>query len=871
MVANSIREYGVETVASGIVKQFNLNQGFALKEQRYCHTRRFSFIFGTFSVDNGKQSLAPEGHFKLIPVNVLNGGMDALGTYLGSFAVSGECRRRVKILLIGYHETGKTTLLNLLLPLKVAITIHRDGQQVWQPNGLECTAEIKGSELCIKSGSLGNQFVKIVQLDKRWRADFNKDDKGRIKLSSLNWELRNEQIDITVPDNSTGKNFLFRIRHLVRSRAADAGLSSHGVDVQTCKLLKDTNGDITATSDTDRETLSSSTAIEIIAWDFAGQKEYYNTHHFFLRDQALFVVVWDVTKMPEHSNNDTFRTDKDLEFWFGMLRTNLPPYGKSIYQNTKILVIGTHVDKLPLDQQSSTWREKRDKYVRKMAQKVKFNWPLEIKEICATSPKDSDLADLKLKIFELATNLGGDGLQVPESYNFVEGTVDEMVRDRKANDEWPIVTLSDVYARVKAKVESDDSLNGAVKDQLMNESVVHSALEQLNVWGHIVFQPKASNDVVLSPTFLAHKVVGDLLRSSKKGYLKLSDFAEIWQNMTRKGKEKDDCGKLLKWLQEFDVCFASEDSISGSELFLIPALLEERNTSEQLEEWRAEVDSERASRSRQKLLELLTMSDSSLSTKASITGLDLLLASTSQDQKNASKHKTVEYARVFHFDFMPPFLVPRVISRLHSTLQYSDGVWSNCALFHDKERHSVGLLLLIDMSDRVGGQLMVRTQSTNKIAALDFLDIICTTIKECLSFYPGVQPDHLLECSECNHDCQQRLQQIADDLIWNIEIVSSVDTEPSKRCTRHLLRKFKPRMALEKGGHVTPLSENIPSAMLPYSDEVLEAILSRVICDIEASNKNWSFLMYSNLPVKVMPSTWFWLQFFLLSKMQVTN
>ena len=198
-----------------------------------------------------------------------------------------------------------------------------------------------------------------------------------------------------------------------------------------------------------------------------------------------------------------------------------------------------------------------------------------------------------------------------------------------------------------------------------------------------------------------------------------------------------------------------------------------------------------------------------------------------QDAVANDNDSPVDLSRLYYFDVVLAFLVARVISRLHKTLQYQDGVWRNCALIHDDERQSVGLLLLEQEDEHVDGTLMVRIQSSSQLAALRLLDHIGTRIHECLKQSPGVKPNYLFECCDCQPDCRQRLDQIASDAV-TIDIVASVGKEPKTRCTRHYLNEYSPRAIvtaiLEKGGHVTPHSENVPSAMLPYSDDILQAI-----------------------------------------------
>ena len=79
--------------------------------------------------------------------------------------------------------------------------------------------------------------------------------------------------------------------------------------------------------------------LELNVWDFGGQHEYYNNHHYFLSARSIFLVVWNVTEGDEGV--------KGLEFWLKSLKYHLPEpqtqqeKDKSLYS---IIVVGTHID-----------------------------------------------------------------------------------------------------------------------------------------------------------------------------------------------------------------------------------------------------------------------------------------------------------------------------------------------------------------------------------------------------------------------------------------------------------------------------------------------------------------------------------------------
>ncbi len=61
-------------------------------------------------------------------------------------------------------------------------------------------------------------------------------------------------------------------------------------------------------------------------WDFAGQQEYYTTHRFFMSNNSIVVLVWNMREKVNES---------DLEFWLNSI--------EMIVSGCPVLVVGTHL------------------------------------------------------------------------------------------------------------------------------------------------------------------------------------------------------------------------------------------------------------------------------------------------------------------------------------------------------------------------------------------------------------------------------------------------------------------------------------------------------------------------------------------------
>jgi len=222
----------------------------------------------------------------------------------------------------------------------------------------------------------------------------------RIKLISPDQKFKNS-LDIIALDSRA--QFVLRLRHLIHSRADDPDLATHGIDVRSFQLTGNELKDKT---------------VDIMAWDFAGQKEYYNIHDKFVSDQAVYLLVWDVTQESDKSANNA------LLDWFRMIRENLPA-STSMYKNAAVIVIGTHVDLLPPDQRSDEARKNRDNYVRRTAKKAGLNLDMKIEEICATNTRESsDITKLVESIYVEAATLAGEGKIVANEFLNIEKVID---------------------------------------------------------------------------------------------------------------------------------------------------------------------------------------------------------------------------------------------------------------------------------------------------------------------------------------------------------------------------------------------------------------------------------------------------------------
>ena len=123
--------------------------------------------------------------------------------------------------------------------------------------------------------------------------------------------------------------------------------------------------------------------LEMSVWDFAGQHDYYNNHHYFLSTRTVFMVLW---KLHEWRQNM-----KGLEFWFRSLATHLSSSsssstteGEGVYFS--VIVVGTFLDHPSVNKSEKNLRAQ---HVDELAHE--YGLPLQYFEVsCSASLEDID-------------------------------------------------------------------------------------------------------------------------------------------------------------------------------------------------------------------------------------------------------------------------------------------------------------------------------------------------------------------------------------------------------------------------------------------------------------------------------------------------
>ncbi|XP_056602695.1 malignant fibrous histiocytoma-amplified sequence 1 [Triplophysa dalaica] len=100
-----------------------------------------------------------------------------------------------------------------------------------------------------------------------------------------------------------------------------------------------------------------SDGVRFYFWDFAGQEEYYNTHHVFITAEAFVILAIDLSSY-QTENPQSF--DEKVGFWIKNIHLKIP--------GSVVLLVGTHVDQCTDENEVKEKKKEIEENVEKMLQ-----------------------------------------------------------------------------------------------------------------------------------------------------------------------------------------------------------------------------------------------------------------------------------------------------------------------------------------------------------------------------------------------------------------------------------------------------------------------------------------------------------------------
>jgi len=439
-------------------------------------------------------------------------------------------------MVVGNENVGKTTILDCLFPLKSWVKTKGDIRKTPYFMTLQGKMLKKYKDPSLpphKEWSIENREWSILQEGHRG-----------ILLENLKKECK--PIKMHFEDEKTRELWFQRLKRLVINEA------THGIEIQD-QILQ---GEITH-----------SKKLEVSIWDFAGQHDYYNNHHYFLSVRSVFLVLWRMDQGDKGLQS--------LEFWLKSLSIYLP--SKSMKKGSplkgtyfSIIVVGTFLDH-PNVLQDSTNRKKQ---VLDIAMKQGYDED-EINYIEVSCFTLQNIETLKNSICSLALTHSYMGEKVPSSYLVVEKSIQDL---QETHRRLPIIQIEELlnYCLEHSQINFDIEL-------------IKRGLQLLHEWGKCIYfanHEELSRLVITKPEFLTKDILSGLFRADLslrkkrfKGVINHSDLHFFWPHFHQLSPT------LINLLQQFEVCFIleSENEEFYSKQSLIPSLLPETIVDSDLE------------------------------------------------------------------------------------------------------------------------------------------------------------------------------------------------------------------------------------------------------------------------------------------------
>jgi len=635
-----------------------------------------------------------------IPIEIKSKGTQEIAEYILDLAKSSQSIYRTKLMVVGYENVGKTTLLDCLFPLMNEIEV---------PN----IFGVNYKYLFLLEGKYLNQYYQgelykqYILNNRQWNIQEIK-EKGLALIPLVN--KNQKKLKIYFKDKETRDKWIERLKRVTLNTA------THGIEVNTHiwksstfnqYLLKNLQSNQNENEDNeDQENF-----VEFSTWDFAGQHDYYNTHHYFLSNRSIFLVLYRM----DHGMKGL----ESLDFWFKSLSSHLnqnycDDNGNPFYS---IIIVGTFLDS-ELVLNDDHIKDTRKRRVEEIYDKNGLKSPPFYFEVsCSTL---ENIGELRETIFNVSLGHSYMGENVPVGYLSIEKSIYEL---RKLKQDHPIIEIQDLIDHVES--QSQFSIK-------MDIEFVKRALRLLHEWGICIYfdNPiELSDIVVLDPQHFTKTILGDLFKADESirqmrlnGIIDYSQLNKIWNGPTYL------IDTYLILLEKFEVCFILEDQQNkngnqheNQKKLIIPNLLSED---------KMRINEEKL---RMKWPETIPRGE-------------------------------IEIERIFSFNQVPSEMVSRLLVRFHDRI-VDNIIWRRGVLLKHFNNENILCLLEVKMSENL---FEIRIRGKERSECLEMMKYIYEEVKIVSGNYKGVRwkecvrsphfSKALIDLDDIHQDCKLELK-----------------------------------------------------------------------------------------------------------------
>jgi len=677
---------------------------------------------------------------EIIPIEIRNQGTKSIVQYIIDLCKSPNSNPlyRTKLMVVGYENVGKTTLLDCLFPIMNTIEV---------PNFLGVNYKyyftLEGKYL--KQYFQGKLYKQYILENKEWSLTkkVKKEKNFGIKIEKI--QNPKEKIKLYFEDEEMRDKWIERLRRLTLNAA------THGIEVNnhiwkssTLNQHQHQNNNFEAKQEENgKEKKDKDDEVEYSTWDFAGQNDYYNTHHYFLSNRSIFLVLYRMDK--------GIKGLESLDFWLKSLSSHLNQNycdgkGKPFYS---IIVIGTFLDSI-IDNQNDEDKNLRQTKIMKIYDKSGLKSPPFYFEVSCSTLENID--ELREIIFNVSLSHSYMGEKIPIGYLLIEKSIYEL---RKLNQNHPIIEIQELINHVQSQFRSSFEFEFDI-------DFTKRALKLLHEWGICIYfdEPiELSNVVVLDPQHFTKKILGNLFKADESirqlrsnGIIDYSQLNKIWNGPT------DLIDTYLSLLQKFEVCFILKGQQNGNQKkLIIPNLLSE---------------------------DKMEITEEKLEKKWPIT----------------IPRGEIEIERIFSFNQVPSEMVSRLLVRFHGQI-VDNIIWRRGVLlkhFNDNKNENENVLCLLEvkMSENL---FEIRIRGKEREKCLEIMKYVYEEVKNVSGNYGGVKwkecvrsphfSKGLIDLNDIHQDCKLELKDrklkcpithfpiYGEDLLFKTGLLDSLDNQ----------------------------------------------------------------------------------------------
>ncbi|KAL3889133.1 hypothetical protein ACJMK2_001487, partial [Sinanodonta woodiana] len=424
----------------------------------------------------------------VIPAEILKMDTGSLHIYKNALCDGYEKVYNIRVMVVGQYGVGKTTLTQRLLGNNVNISERHSTEGI--------DVHVECSKVSLLSGEWTTQekhadkYSRLQRLVRLLNEHSNKQQSKREQDRQS--ELDVQVISLEYDNSHTQHNLLVSKERYDGQPQQDKPVS---VEPSTNQIVKETSSKpvespivrlhpesssgihskenekdavmeiLKQVNETSGKLEKDATQYAALAlWDFAGQHSFYTTHQTFLTSRAIYLLVINLSQQVTAfiQENECFLDAKGkqlcnipemMEIWLNMIHSCAP---SSHPGNPPVILIGTHVDKIP----EKNRQKVIDEYFMKLRQMLKSK-PLVLHlvddiAIDNTLESDPSLEKLKRRIFELASQQPHWGEEKPARWLPLEQAIMTM-RDSDVKVA-PLSLIEEINRSSSVKIEDRGEL-----------------------------------------------------------------------------------------------------------------------------------------------------------------------------------------------------------------------------------------------------------------------------------------------------------------------------------------------------------------------------------------------------------------------------